>query len=425
LTPAAPLANIENVISSRPAASGRPRLLVVGAGPFQMELLRAARELAEVVAVDGSARAPGLALADIARVVDVRDTGAVVALARALGVRGVATAASDVAVPAVSAVVEALGLVGLRSEVSERCRDKLQAFEAVSAAGLAVPATLGVGDLGQAQAAIAELGGYPVVIKPRSGGGGRGVSVVQDVEQLSPALARARANYVGSGEGGVLVQQWVDGRSLGAEVFLVGGEPRALFVLDDQFEPGFVSPVGHSLPPQIDAATAAEVAGTVTAFGKALGLSDGGVNFDLRVANGRTVLIEVNPRLGGNSITDLIRSAYGADMARAAALCALGRDPTPALQRRSNQAVAARLILKPGSGIARYEQATDEIAAREGVIALDLTVRDGEPSALHVDDFCLLGRCLVKARSTSEAAALAERIAHEVAASIRLEPRSR
>jgi hypothetical protein len=59
------------------------------------------------------------------------------------------------------------------------------------------------------------------------------------------------------------------------------------------------------------------------------------------------------------------------------------------------------------------------------VIALDLTVRDGEPSALHVDDFCLLGRCLVKARTAAEAAALAERIAHETAASIRLEPRSR
>ena len=263
------------------------------------------------------------------------------------------------------------------------------------------------------------------MIKPRSGGGGRGVSVVSDVGELAAALARAQLNYVGSGTGGVLVQQWVDGRSLGAEVFLVGGEPRALFVLDDQFEPGYVSPVGHSLPPRIDDAMADEVIRTVTAFGKALGLSDGGVNFDLRVASGRTVLIEVNPRLGGNSITDLIRSAYGADMARAAALCALGRDPAPALQRHSSQPVAARLILKPGGGIARYERPIEDLAAHEGVLALDLTVRDGEPSALHVDDLCLLGRCLVKAASPAEAAELAERIAHETAASIRLEPKPR
>jgi hypothetical protein len=223
----------------------------------------------------------------------------------------------------------------------------------------------------------------------------------------------------------VLVQRWVEGRSLGAEVFLVGAEPRALFVLDDQFEPGFVSPVGHSLPPQIDDAMAAEVACTVTAFGKALGLTDGGVNFDLRVVGDQTVLIEVNPRLGGNSITDLIRSAYGADMARAAALCALGRDPTPALQRSAHQPVAARLILKPGSGVARYEQPAESFGAHEDVIAFDLTVRDGEPSALHVDDFCLLGRCLVKAPTPAQAAELAERIAHRAAASIRLEPKPR
>lgn len=411
--------------SGRASADGKPRLLVIGAGTFQMEMLRAARLVADVVAVDGSARAPGLALVDDARVIDVRDAAAIVALARELAVDGVITAASDVAVPAVSAVVDALGLVGLPPAASERCRDKLQAFESVRAAGLAVPETRAIGDLEQARRAIDDLGGYPVVIKPRSGGGGRGVSVVRGPAELAGAFARAQTGYLGAGERAILVQQWIGGTSVGAEAFFVDGAPRELFVLDDQFEPGFVSPAGHSLPPQLDAGLVRQVGSDVAAFGAALGLTDGAVNFDLRIAAGRTVLIEVNPRLGGNSITDLVRHAYGVDLAMAAVLCALGRDPDAALQRTAAQPVASRLILKPGSGIARVAAPGDTAPALRGdsdVLVFDLTVRDGERSSLHVDDFCLLGRCLVKGRTPAEAVDRAARIAHETAARIELEP---
>jgi hypothetical protein len=55
------------------------------------------------------------------------------------------------------------------------------------------------------------------------------------------------------------------------------------------------------------------------------------------------------------------------------------------------------------------------------LLALDLSVSDGERSQLHVDDFCLLGRCIVRGASAGQAVELAERIAREVAAAIQLE----
>jgi biotin carboxylase len=156
----------------------------------------------------------------------------------------------------------------------------------------------------------------------------------------------------------------------------------------------------------------------VAAFGAALGLDNGAANFDLRQVGDRTFLIEVNPRLGGNSITDLIRHAYGVELARAAVLCALGRDPGAALARHTSHAVAARLILRRGRGVARF----GPFARRHpGLLALDLSVSDGEHSQLHVDDFCLLGRCIVRGASPGEAVQLAENIAHEVATAIHLE----
>lgn len=401
--------------------SPTPRLLIVGAGPFQIELLEAAKKLATTVVLDGNPAAPGLAIADEPHVIDIRDTRAVVAFAREQRVDGVITSASDAAVPAVSAVADALGLVGLPATVSERCRDKLLCFEAVHAAGLPVPLTRAVADVQDARKAIAAIGGFPVIIKPRSGGGGRGVSLVKTLRELPEAYERARSGYSGSDPLGVLVQERIGGRSLGVEALFVEGKLAQLFALDDQFGGDYVSPVGHSLPPDIDAVTLETVRTTVESFGRALGLTTSAVNLDLRIERGRPVLIEINPRLGGNSITALIGLAYGVDLAHAAVLCALGRDAREAVRIKHERPVASRLIMQHGRGVARVPLEVQRLASRPDVIAIDLNVRDGERTSLHVDDYALLGRCLVRAESGPIAAVVADEVARAVNGLIRIE----
>jgi biotin carboxylase len=394
-------------------------LLLVGGGPFQLEILRVARRRAQVVVVDGSPRAPGLQLADHARVVDIADCAAVVAVARALAVSGVVTAASDVAVPAVSAVASALGLPGLSPEVALRCRDKLACFRALAAQGHAVPRTHAVDDLAEAERAVAALGGYPVIVKPRSGGGGRGVALVREPIELSAALARARRAY-GLGQQGLLVQEYIAGRSVGVEAFFFGGELVEAIVLDDQFEPGYISPAGHSLPPTLEPALCASVVEAIAALGRALGLRDGPANFDLRQLGERTIMLEINPRLGGNSITDLVRAAYGIDLADATVCAALGQDPRPCLARQKLAPTAARLILKHGHGVARTSEPLSAFADHPDLLALDLLVSDGQAAHVQVDEWTILGRTMVSGPDSGTAALLAERVAGDAAERIAL-----
>jgi biotin carboxylase len=397
----------------------KPRVLLVGGGPFQLEILRAARSYAEVAVVDGSPNAPGLALADHPRVVDIADAAAVVRVARELAVSGVVTAASDVAVPAVSAVVRELGLPGLPPEVAQRCRDKLVCFRALTGQGHAVPDTRAVNDVREAEAAVAELGGYPAIVKPRTGGGGRGVLLVREAAELPAAIACARRAY-GPGLLGVLVQEFVSGLSVGVEAFFADGELAAAFVLDDQFEPGYISPAGHSLPSTLGDALAARVVDAIAAFGRALGLRDGPANFDLRQQGERTIMLEVNPRLGGNSITDLVRTAYGVDLAEATVCAALGCDPRPILQRRLLAPSAARLILKHAHGTARVLEPERPFYEHPDLLALDVLVSDGQPAHVRVDEWTILGRTMVRGTDSASAAKLAEQIAVEVANRVRL-----
>ena len=74
----------------------RQRLLVLGAGPAQIGLLRAARERdLFVIAVDRDPSAPGFAYADKRALVSTEDEPAVDRLARAEGVDGIISPGAD------------------------------------------------------------------------------------------------------------------------------------------------------------------------------------------------------------------------------------------------------------------------------------------------------------------------------------------
>lgn len=408
-------AGSDEMRSSPSRKAGAPRLLIVGGGPFQMDIIATTRRLGvEVVVVDRDADAPGMKLADHPFAIDTTDVGAVVALAERLAVDGVTTAASDAALAAVSAVVEARGLLGLGQAPLRDCRDKLRTYQVMAAAGLPAPETVLVHDVAEAEAAARALGGYPMVVKPRSCAGGRGIAFVHEAAELPAALARAGA-YSIPGLKGVLVQQYVGGLSVGVEAFFWHGQVAEAFVLNDQYRPGFVSPIGHSLPSHLDRSTQAAVVADAARFAAAIGIEHGPVNFDLRRIGHRTVLIEINPRLGGNSITELVRCCYGADLSEATILAALGRSPTAALAKSQEQPVACRLFAVrsretlhvPPDLFARLRNAPE-------VVSLSLMASNGVLAALAVDEWSLLGSCLVR----SNDAAAAEQAASAIAGSI-------
>src|SRR5204862_2733883 len=85
-------------------------VLFVGAGRHQRRAILQAKELGlRVAAVDRNPDAPGLAEADLARVVDYATPEAVLKAIGRLKVDGVLTVSADSAVPAVAAIADRLG----------------------------------------------------------------------------------------------------------------------------------------------------------------------------------------------------------------------------------------------------------------------------------------------------------------------------
>lgn len=101
--------------------------------------------------------------------------------------------------------------VGPPPHAIEQMGIKAQAREKMKQAGVpVVPGTQGtVKDLAEARE-VAEVIGYPVMVKASYGGGGRGIRIVESAEQLAEALERAsREAQSAFGQGDVYIEKYL------------------------------------------------------------------------------------------------------------------------------------------------------------------------------------------------------------------------
>jgi acetyl-CoA carboxylase, biotin carboxylase subunit len=105
-----------------------------------------------------------------------------------------------------------LAFVGPRPESIEVMGDKIRAKETVAAAGLPlVPGSDGAATLDDARALGSEVG-YPLLLKAAAGGGGRGMRLVADADQLEAAYRTAAAEALAAfSDGSLYVERAVVG----------------------------------------------------------------------------------------------------------------------------------------------------------------------------------------------------------------------
>jgi acetyl-CoA carboxylase biotin carboxylase subunit len=105
-----------------------------------------------------------------------------------------------------------LTFIGPSSSVIQLMGDKARAREAMKAAGL--PITPGfdgvIQDLEQAGRVAADVG-YPVMIKASAGGGGRGMRIVRNRDELAAALAAAQQEaHLAFGDPSVYIEKYIE-----------------------------------------------------------------------------------------------------------------------------------------------------------------------------------------------------------------------
>jgi acetyl-CoA carboxylase, biotin carboxylase subunit len=218
-----------------------------------------------------------------------------------------------------------LVFVGPRPETIETMGDKIAAKETVAAAGLPlVPGSEGAVTLGDA-AALAQDVGYPVLLKAAAGGGGRGMRLVEDPEDLEGAFRTAASEAQAAFSDGSLYVEKAVVDAHHVEIQVLGDGEGGVLTLgerDCSIQRRHQKLIEEAPSPAVTNDLRAGMESAARAATEALRYRGAGTLEFLLDADGRFYFIEMNTRLQvEHPVTELVTDV---DLARAQLAIAAG-----------------------------------------------------------------------------------------------------
>lgn len=194
-------------------------------------------------------------------------------------------------------------------------------------------------------AAAAEVG-FPLLVKASAGGGGKGMRIVRDADELPGALAAGRREALGAfGDGALLLERYVD-KPRHIEVQIVGdahGEVIHCFERECTIQRRHQKILEETPSVALSDGMRAEICAAAVRAGRAIGYRSAGTVEFVMGGAGDFYFLEVNTRLQvEHPVTELIT---GLDLVRLQLEVALGY-PLPLAQEdvtRTGHAIEARL----------------------------------------------------------------------------------
>ncbi len=273
-------------------------------------------------------------------------------------------------VATVAALAARLGLRFLNERAASTCHDKIAARRALR------DVAFWEIESGADAARVASEVPYPCVMKPPADSGSFGVRQVENAQQFFEhyrRLASATTNDRGQkGSSAVLVEELLDGPEFSVEsMTLASGDTHIIGITRKHLSPPpYFVEMGHDFPAPVSSSAIEEC---VLRGLDAVGYDFGPAHTELRLTARGPVIVEINPRLAGGMIPELVRLATGIDLIDAYLRALIGEMPT--LSPSHHRLASIRFLVAPHAGMLDAPPDYDDLLAMPGVDAIEITKR--------------------------------------------------
>lgn len=333
------------------------KLLLLGSLPSLIPVIEAARRLdAYVITCDYLPHGIAHKYSDEWHNASIVDKEAILSLARKLRIDGIMSFAVDPGVETAAYVAEKMGLPFAGSYEAVRIlqnKDLFRAFLAKHAFN--VPQSRGYSEYTDVAASISRFT-FPVIVKPTDSAGSKGVTKIENPQQLKEAFDYAKAHSLKSR---VIVEEYIrqHGCSSDTDCFLVNGNLAYSAFNAQHFDQQAANPhvpAAYSWPSTFTPSQQNVLASEIQRLAHLLNLKTSIFNIETRVdRESRPYIMEMSPRGGGPRLAEMEKLVVGTDLIEAAVRAALNL-PLQQFERKDTTGHWAEIVLhlkgdKPGT----------------------------------------------------------------------------
>lgn len=303
------------------------KLLILGAMEMHVPLIKRAKEMGNyVITVDYIPENPGHKLADEAYYDSTTDLDAVLKLSKKLNIDGIMTYNSDPAAPTAAYVAEKLGLPGNPYQSVKIMSEKNLFRDFLISNGLNAPKFGNYLNIEDALCHINDFS-FPMIIKPVDSSGSKGVTVVNNVNDVQNAIECALEK---SRSKKFIIEEYIEpvGKQLHGDGFVQNGKVVFLHLGDHHFDSTInnLVPYSTTYPTEHPVEIVNACKNQIQDFISKVGFKNGGFNVELRISNkdNKPYIIDIGARNGGNFTPKVIEYGSGFNFLDRAIKIALG-----------------------------------------------------------------------------------------------------
>jgi biotin carboxylase len=299
-----------------------------------------------------------------------------------------------------------LRLPGPSVAAVQNTRDKRRMRRVLAQAGLGQVRYALCAQIEEAQRFLDEVAG-PVIVKPVSGSGSDGVSLVREAGELRQAFELASTAL---GFAGLLCEEYVEGPEVSLEAYSDRGRFVPVALTDKLTDERFLE-TGHQQPSAQPREVFEEVVSYAARALAALDVTHGVTHSEFRLSARGPVLIETHTRMGGGSIYVLTQLATGVSLPDLMVALALGERPDVEPRPRGRGAAIRFFTGRPGR-VASID--VPPVAPGDGVHAAKVYVKPGHVVSGRSSSRDRLGHVIATGRDAADAGRAAEAFAARI-----------
>lgn len=274
----------------------KKKIAIIGASTGQYPLVRKAKEKGlHTICFAWPKGAVCKDICDEFYPISIFEIDEIVAKCKELGIVGVATTASEETSYVAAQIASLCRLNGTSPEVIKKIQNKGEVrCLTKNVEGLSVPKVWSRADKDSIS--------FPCVVKPVKGSAKKGVSFCKDVSDLQDAF-----EYASASGSDIIAEEFIAGKEYSVESLSWHGRHKVVQITRkvSTGEPHFVE-LEHHQPAELDEEMRKKVEEVVARILTAVGYTDGASHTEIKIQNDHIYLIEINPRGGGDRISDTL-----------------------------------------------------------------------------------------------------------------------